>query len=193
MITMEFDDMKKIWNSQDNEFVFGINEQALHNRIRSKKKLGQHISNTSELLLIIVNFLVGAGILILNFYKSTPNVYMYILSAWMFATAVYVLVSRMRRKKTELRFDRSMRGEVNHALSVACYQVRLSALMRWNVVPMGILITLLTWNSGKPVWISIAILIFLGIALYASKCEHNIYKNRKRELEILQSKLRDEA
>ena len=56
---MEFDELKQVWDSQNNELLYAINEQALHNRILSKKKQAYHITNVSELLMIIVN--MGAG------------------------------------------------------------------------------------------------------------------------------------
>ncbi len=36
MITMEFDEMKKIWDAQNNQPLYVIDEKALHNRIQSK-------------------------------------------------------------------------------------------------------------------------------------------------------------
>ena len=189
---MEFDEMKKIWDSQNNEPFYGINEKALHNRILSKKKQAHHITNTSELLSIIVNTGVGCFILGMNFLRQSGSIFMYFLSAWMFGIASYLLVSRIRRIKGDYRFDRSMRGDLNHAISMATYQVRLSQLMRWNVLPMGILILLGVWEGGKSVWVAVSILIFFVLTNYAAGWEHSIYKARKRELEILQSKLENE-
>ena len=117
---------------------------------------------------------------------------MYFLSAWMFSVALYLLASRIRRIKGDYRFDRSMHGDLNHAISMATYQVRLSQLMRWNILPMGILILLGVWEGGKSVWVAVGIFIFFVLANYAAGWEHSIYKARKRELEILQNKLESE-
>src|SRR5690349_6966310 len=38
MITMEFDEIKKIWDAQNNQPLYVIDEKALHNRIQSKMK-----------------------------------------------------------------------------------------------------------------------------------------------------------
>ena len=67
---MEFDEMKKIWDSQNNEPLYGINEKALHNRILSKKKQAHHITNISELLAIIVIWCAGCFILGMNFLNK---------------------------------------------------------------------------------------------------------------------------
>ncbi len=107
---MEFEEMKKIWDSQNNEPLYGINEKALHNRILSKKKQAYHITNISELLSIVAYAVTGCFILGMNLHKQSGNVFMYILSAWMLGSALYLLVSRIRRINGDHRFDRSMRG-----------------------------------------------------------------------------------
>jgi hypothetical protein len=192
MITMEFDEMKKIWDTQNNEPIYGINEKALHNRVLSKKNQARHITNVTELLSIVANIVSASFIFGINIYKQSENVFLYILSAWMFGTALYLLVSRIRRIKNDHQFDRSLHGDLAYAIAVATYQVNLSRLMRWNVLPIGILILLGIWDGGKSIWLALGILIFFILTIYASGWEHNIYKSKKRELEILKSKLEEE-
>ena len=189
---MEFDEMKKIWDSQNNEPLYAINEKALHNRILSKKKQAHHITNSSEILSIIAYAVAGCFILGVNFFKQSESIFMYFLSAWMLGSALYLLVSRIRRMKEAYRFDRSMRGDLNHAISDATYQVRISQLMRWNILPIAILILLGVLDGGKSVWIAVGILIFFVLVNYGAAWEHRIYKARKRELETLQNKLENE-
>ena len=87
-----------------------------------------------------------------------------------------------------------MHGDLNYAISVATYQVRLSLLGRWSILPIGVFTLLGLWQSGKSVWIvSFALLTFFVLANYAAGWEHGIYKNRKRELEILKEKLESEG
>jgi len=189
---MEFEEMKKIWDAQNNESIYGINESALHNRILSKQKQGLHITNVSELLGIVAYTVAGLAMLGVNLYKQSASIFMYILSAWVLGSAIYILASRIRRINGNNRFDRSMRGDLTHAISVATYQVRFSQLMRWNIIPIGILVLLGMVEGGKSIWIIAGIIIFFVLTNYASGWEHNIYKRKKRELEILQDKLESE-
>ncbi|MEO6550514.1 MAG: hypothetical protein ABIN94_21085 [Ferruginibacter sp.] len=191
MITMEFEEMKAIWDSQNNEAIYVINEKALHNRILSKKKQSNHITNTSELLAIITYFGGGCFILAVNFRHSN-SVFMYLLAAWMICSAIFSLVSRLRRINGNGKYDRSMRGDLTHAIAMATYQVRLSLLMRWNIVPVGLLIVLGVWESGKSPWIALGIIIFFLVTNYAAGWEHRMYKNKLNELLILQTKLDNE-
>jgi hypothetical protein len=186
---MEFDELQKIWDTQNNQPLYAINEEVLHNRIQSKMRQGYHITNYSELLLIIVNLGTGSFVLALNLFKQPVNISMYLLAAWMLATALYSLVSRVRRIKGDHRFDRSMQGDLSHAISLASYQVRLSQIMRWNMLPVGLFTLLGLLEDGKAIWIAGLVLIFFVFTWYAARWEHNLYKNRKRALVALQNKL----
>lgn len=176
---------------QNKEMLYVINEKAMHNRILSKKRSAGHIANVSELLLIVVNMATGIFILGTLLFKSRDNISLYLLAGWAFITALYSLISRIRRRKAEQRYDRSMLGDLDHAISNASYQVRLSGIMRWNVLPFGLLTISGLWESGTlSLWVAVSMLAFFALAWYGSRWEHSIYKKRKHELEILQQKLK---
>ncbi len=189
---MEFDEMKKIWDVQNNEAVYGINEAALHRHILAKQRQGYHISHVSELLSIIVYGFTGSFVFFTNTRQAQYNIFMYLLAAWMLGSALYVLVSRLRRINGERQYDRSLLGDLRHAIAVAGYQVGLSRLLRWNMLPVAILIVLGLYSGGKSIFILAGISLFFAATWYASGWEHNIYRNRKRALETLQDKLQNE-
>lgn len=189
---MEFNDMKKIWDAQNNEPLYAINEAALHNSILIKKRKAYHITNISELLGIIVYGVAGAAVFGINFYKADGGVFMYLLAGWLIASALWALISRIRRIKGEQQYGRSLRGNLAHAIAMATYQVRLSRLMRWNILPIGVFVLLIIWDSGKPLWIVGCFALFFILTHFASGWEHSIYKNKKRELQILKNKLDNE-
>jgi hypothetical protein len=187
---MEFEEMQKIWSMQNNEALYVINEKALHSRILSKKKSASHIVNFSELLGIVVN--IGTSLFVFGVALSKPgtHIFIYLMAAWMMITALYLLVSRIQRQKSENRFDRSLLGDLDHAIYNASYQVRRSRLMLWNVLPITLLILFSFWESGKlSVWIALAMLIFFVLVFYAGSWEHSIYIKKKRVLEVLRKKL----
>lgn len=190
---MEFDEMKKIWDTQSNQPLYTFSEEALHKRIETKKNQGDHITNFTEWLWIIGNLAAGFFILGTNFFSPRQNLSMYCLSAWMLGTAVYMIVSRVQRLKANNRFDRSLRGDLAQALSVATYQVRISQFGRWNILPVGIFVILGAWDSGKSVWWLAGLVIFCGLTNYFSRWEHGFYERRKRELETLRDKLESEG
>ena len=72
---MEFEELKKIWNAQDNQPLYAINEKAMYNIILSRKKQAHHITNISELLIIIVYMITGSFVLGMNFFNQSNNTY----------------------------------------------------------------------------------------------------------------------
>ena len=186
---MEFDELKKIWDAQNDQPLYAINEKAMYNLILSKKKQAHHITNISELLIIVVYTITGSVVLGMNLFDQSSNISMYLLSAWMLGSALFMLVNRIRRIKGDKQFDRSMSGDLDHAISVATYQVRISRIMRWNILPIGILTILGLWEGGKPIWITMVVLLFFALTYYAGGWEHSIYRRKKRELEVLKKKL----
>lgn len=186
---MEFEEMRKIWDVQNEEPLYAINEKALHNFIHKKKMQAGHVTHFTEVLLIGVNVAMGAFIFAINFLSTNGNVSLYILSVWTWIIAGYILINRLRRIKGSKKFDRSIRSDLYHAISTASYQVRISQLMRWNILPTAILTLFGIWEGGKSIWVAAGILIVFVLAHFASGWEHNIYKSRKRDLEILKSKL----
>ncbi|MTI86757.1 MAG: hypothetical protein FH748_02175 [Balneolaceae bacterium] len=190
---MKFEEMKKIWDKQNQQPLYAINEEALHNRIRTKKQRAKHISGLSEVFIIIVNIVSAASILVATFLKSNGNgdIYSYLLAGLMAATAAFVFTGRLKRKKREHLFDRSMLGDLDHAISNATFQVRLSQIMRWYILPVGLLILLDIWQTLTQIWISVLIFLFIGFIWFAGRWEHQIYVKRKHELEVLRAKLTD--
>src|SRR6187402_43134 len=131
MITTEFEELQRIWDSQNNRPLYALNEDALYNRILTKKRQTHHITNISELLSIIVNLCSGGFVFAINYTSTRSGIAMYIMAAWMLLVSLYALVSRMRRIRGEQQFNRTMKDDLNNAVAMATYQVRLSQLMRW--------------------------------------------------------------
>ncbi|MBX2966391.1 MAG: hypothetical protein KF845_09615 [Cyclobacteriaceae bacterium] len=192
MMTMEFEEMKKIWDEQNNQPLYAINEEVLYNRVLAKKKQAGHTLNFSEWLTILVNVVSGCFVFGINLFRQNDYVFLYVLAAWMLIVAAYIIVSRIRRIRGENTFDRSLYGDLNHAVAMAAYQVRFSQLMRWNILPIVLFVLFGVWESGKPVWLMVGVLVFFILTHYAARWEHSIYKTRKRELETLQKKLQQE-
>ncbi len=190
---MEFEEMKKIWDSQNNEPLYVLNEEALHNRIRSQKRRAGRVAGVSEFLLIGVNLVSGIFVAGLSFFQESRNVFMYLMALWMMSTGLFIWFMRVRRVRGESVFGQSLSDDLAHALSNATYQVRISMLMRWNIVPIAVLSVLGFWHNGKPVWMMVLLLFFFALAHFAGGWEHNVYKSRKRSLEILKRKLTEEG
>jgi len=186
---MEFDEMKKIWDAQNNQPLYVIDEKALHNRIQAKMNTLLRFTSISEWMLILIN-LGTCGILIgFNRFNPGTNIFLYLEAAWMLALAVYLVSHHIRRVKAGRRFDRSIHGDLNHAISIANYQMRLSQIVRWNMLPMGAIMIFSGWEAGKLLSVSAVILVSYTLAFYVASKGYRANKRRKRELQVLRAKL----
>jgi hypothetical protein len=190
---MEFDELQKIWDTQNKQPLYVINEQALHNRIVAKKHQVIHIAVVTEWILIIANTASGAFVLQQNFTGRRGLVFAYLLALWLLGTALYVLVNRIRRMREQKQFNRSLSGDLQHALSTATYQVRISHIMRWNTLPIGLLVLLGVWEGGQSIWFVIAVALFFVLVFFASGWEMGIYRTKMKELQVLQHKLQEDS
>ena len=103
--------------------------------------------------------------------------------------AVYVVVSHFRRIKASHQFDRSIHGDLNHAISLASYQMRLSRIISWNFLPMGAIMIFSGWEAGKLFRVGVVILISYTLAFYVTSRGYRANKRRKRKLQALKEKL----
>jgi hypothetical protein len=185
---MEFDEMKKIWDAQNNAPIFVLDEQALHNRVIAKKAQAKHITRFTEIFAILANIAGGAAVAF-TWSGEKTGTWMKVMAGWMFATAFYVIINRIRRLRSGHSFDRSIAGDLDQAIATATYQVRFSNVMRWNSFPIVVLMIGWFWESGLSYWFMGGLIVFFSVMFYAGGFEHRFYERRKHELEILRGKL----
>lgn len=189
---MDFNEMKRIWDTQNNEHVYAINEEALHRRVKAKKSRAAHTANISEIILIVSNLVAGGMLVASKIIPQQANIFTYLLAAVMFIAAAYVIISRYRRHQWQNRFDLTMLGELEQAIANATYQVRLSQTMRWYILPVAALTLLAIWYNDISAWKWLLILAFFALGYFATGKEHNYYASNKRRLEQLREMLTKE-
>jgi hypothetical protein len=186
---MEFDEIRKIWDAQNNQPLYVIDEKALHKHIQSKRKSALLYANINEWMLIITYFSAGILLIVLNYVRHGVNIFMYVEAAWMLATVAYVVAHRFRRISSSRRFDRSIHGDLDHAISIANYHIHLARIMNWNLLPLGAIMIFLGWGAGKLLAISVVVLIAYPLAFYAGVKGNRVNIRRRRELQVLKEKL----
>lgn len=163
---MEFDEMKKIWDAQNSQPLYVLDEKALHNHIQSKLNTVRRFTNISDWLLIFIY--LGTGIVLLNgnLFKPGTNIFLYIEAIWMLIIVVYIIVHHISRIRAGSKFDRSVHGDLDHAIYIANYQIRLSEMIRWNLFPMGAILIFSSLESGKLLQVGALILVSYTLAFY---------------------------
>lgn len=192
---MEFDELKKIWDTQNNEPMYVINEDALHRRVQSKKRAAAKKANWMEVILIAANLFAGLMLLGAVLFRGKEHEsFIYIMMALMLTTPFFLLYKRYNRKKSENNFALTMIGELQHAISNASYTVTLSRTSQFYFMGIALLVVLsLIFDKDASLMSIIGISLFFVFTLFASRWEHNFYVRKKKELIKLKEKLEVEA
>jgi hypothetical protein len=109
----------------------------------------------------------------------------------MLMIAAYVARGRYHRINGSTRFDRSLKGDLQFALDVARYQVKLSTLGRWIIFPVALLSVTGLIEADKSIWIALAVIIFMLMLNYLAGWESKYYQARLHQLEVLKKKLEE--
>ena len=191
---MEFDEMQKIWDTQNDELPYVIDEKVLQKRIQRKRH--SVLVNISDWLSII-GYLVSTSLLA-GRHPFTPgaNIFLYLAAVWSFAIVVYLVVSHIRRITVSRRFDRSIHGDLDHAIYLISYQMRTSLVLRWHLLPLGAIMIFSCWKAGKLFFVSAIISVIVLVntgAFYASVKSYSANKRRKHKLQVLKEKLENSS
>ncbi len=187
---MKFEDMKKIWDEQKQQHLYVIDEKLLHENILAKKRGASRFINRMEWLAIFANLFAGGVIITANMYSHPGAVYVNFTGIVMIAAAVYFFIRRLIRIKNDNQFDRTMLGDLEHAIRNASYRAQLSFILLMYWIIFGILFVIVFIQEGKSLLqISLAI-VFCIVVWFLGRWEHRSWHlaNKKR-LEAMRKKL----
>jgi len=191
---MEFEEMQKIWNEQKGETMYAINENALHRSITQKKEAANKRINKVEISLIIINSLVSITLLT-DAILDKEGFWDYAGAFVMLLTVVFLVIFRLKRKKAANQFDRSMLGELDHAIANTRSILQIATTMvYWYLLPVGFfsLGKMLYFGASLERWlliIGLYTLAFFLIQWERKKC----HIPRKERLLALKRRLLDEG
>lgn len=217
---MEFSELKMIWDSQNQEPLYAMNEAALHAVVQRRNEEWNRSLSCSFAEEITVG-LVCAGLLfvcagVLAFGESAwlatrpwmkvPASHWDIMALlvaggiWLYYSA-YMFAARKRQQRRVEMFDSSLRGDLDRALAQTEFQITLARdIVSWGLVPVWIASTLwvatlfhLGAASGAT-WMLIGSTIvgaFVAVVGCKRRSITNRFEPRQRELESLRAKLAD--
>ncbi len=187
MNVMEFDELKKIWDNQNNQIMYAIDEAALHRRIKAKRDHARLVTNVNEIGLLVVA--VATGIILLIIGKGTFFTYLSVGAIWM--VGLYVLWGRIQRQKRSKHFEQSMLGDLEEAISNIDNEIkRARTFVWWFLVPALLPALLNIAQAGGPwwKWLIVPVTVILSVPLVQWEMRRK-HIPRRKHLEKLREKL----
>lgn len=190
---MEFEEMKKIWDEQKGETMYAINETALHRNVTRKKNAASRRINTIEISLMVINSAVTI-ILLADAILDKEGFWDYAGAGIMALTVLFLAFFRKKRKKSEKTFDRTMLGELDHAIANNQSVIQIATMMiYYYLIPVGIfsLGKMLYFGASLEKWF--LIIGMFALAFFLVRWERKaLHIPRKKNLLALKKKLMEE-
>lgn len=187
---MEFAEMKIIWDSQNEEKLYAINENALYTQIKRKGKSVSRLLQRFEFIMVAANLLVAVMLIVVEFLNNGEP-YEYVLPGIYLAYALLALVWRWTRKQEDTHFAPTMLGELDKAIWQINYLIRRSRdLLLWYLLPLALFIGGTLLYEGQPLF-ALAVVLVMGLAgFFTDRWEiRKCYMPQKHSLESLRTTL----
>jgi hypothetical protein len=187
---MEFEDMKLIWDSQNNEPLYAINQEALYRQIQGKEKSIVKLLDFTDIIMIAVNLFVGI-LLIVDTWVESGQSYEYVLPIVYLGFFVYAIYRRFARKQEEIGFDETILSRLEKAIWQSDYLIKQAkSVLFWYLVPTMLVVDVTMLLNGKPWAALILTAVVLPLTYFAGRWEvERCHMPRKRELEALRETL----
>ena len=208
---MKFEDMKVIWDSQNEEPLYAVDEGGLHQMLREKAQAFKRLvfwqeAQTYGSSLFVVVMITAA--LIAYFTGLLERMKGVELQAW-HAVALFVGVAcwaqfglnvyfaRRRQKEREARFSESLRDEIDRDLERVEFEIATRKHLARGFVPPHVGAFLFNWVIFRATgveWMMIPLVaVMVAGFLFELRCQRRLVRNklipRKEELETLRDKL----
>ncbi|EDY82543.1 hypothetical protein VDG1235_2166 [Verrucomicrobiia bacterium DG1235] len=210
---MNFEDMKVIWDSQEQEPLYAIDQKNLHSLIQSKtRKFRRHmrwqeVQTYGSTLLVLATaafflYLSYAGLLVKTDKDTTLSLWDQIAlgvgSIFWIHFAYTVFSSRRKQAHQERVYTSTLSDEIDKDLSHVEFQIKIRKHIALRYVPpyFGALLFLYITikMAGQSPWLALPVGAALAIALLIeARCQRRLVNKKmlplKQDLEILKSKL----
>lgn len=182
---MEFEEMQVIWNNQNNEKLYAINESAMYASIQRKGNSINFWIGFAEYMMIGVNIVIGIY-LFYDMIIENEQGFGFVIPVMYVAYSILGIFFRLRRRKNLVKFEETMLGELDKAIWQANYIIRQGhALLYWYLAPLSIVAFLKFILDGDFLW-GAAMLLLLPLTYYGMRWEYSKWHGpKKRELESL--------
>ena len=189
---MEFEDMKKIWDAQNSQALYAIDEKALQKKVQRKSAKIRWNASCFEFGTIIsmLGFYIFMNV---DAYLDNAGIMQYLSALLVLPIALHVYLARKQRLQKDRDRQYTLLDDIENAIQNVDLQVhRLRVVMWWYMLPLGIIAvaSLIQTYATRPWWAWLTIPLIIVITYWIPKIEINkCHLPKKRELENLRNVL----
>ena len=160
---MNLDELKVIWDSQNEEPLYTLDRDAVHKGVKNEGKAIQFCLNMFEYISLLILFVLGIVVGSEPLFEGHAF-HQYIDAAIYLAIGTFLALELRRRKRDEKQFDDSMIGDLDRAIFQLEVQNRRYRMFPWIVLGPMVLLTIVKlpmYYDSKPLWLAPTALLCL--------------------------------
>ena len=144
---MEFEEMQKIWDSQNQQTVYAINEDVLHKQIgRKSRDAGKQLIFFEWIM--IISIIVVSILLLVDGDGLGERV----MAGAILLIPIYLLFTRQQRRREEKQFEPSVIGELDKAIWQTDYLMnKLETILWWHILPFTVAMVITIYFQSRSV------------------------------------------
>lgn len=182
--------MKKIWDAQNGQAMYAIDESALHNSVIKKKNKARKTAGLTEIIFIGANIIAATMVLVPSLLKDKYSISGTLMMVLMYVTAGFIAHKRSKRLKSQDNYDKSMLGDLDNAIATADYQTNFSKASGFYLLGIVVLSLSALLESNSPWWVIVLAAVFFILTYFGAKWEHRtFYVSQKKDLRAMKEKL----
>ncbi len=189
---MNYEELKLVWDSQNEEPVFALDRQALLETVERQTGSIARYVKSFEISMILVAFAV-AIILPIDAWREGDGSHQYFIGAICLAAGLYAWTGRQNRRRREIAFDESIRGVIEKSLAQIEYHEKRQVIYLWLfhlpiALAAGIGLTL--YSNTRIPWVWGCVILVCLVSYWGT--QRDIKRNlrpQKRNLKALREKL----
>ncbi|MBA4157919.1 MAG: hypothetical protein H0X65_10645 [Gemmatimonadetes bacterium] len=185
---MDFEQMKVIWDTQDERPMYAVDERALHEAVRRRSRSFRGIITVSRLAVVLTSFVLGVLFLVeplatgASYHRLASGAILLLLGAAQGAAL-------LRTRGGESRFPQSLLGDLDRAIWRVNEAIAWArALRRWYIPPFiaAVTIDVAFRTSLQSVLLWLLVIAILALASRSVEWElRSWHLPLKRRLEAL--------
>lgn len=164
--------MQVLWNEQNSEKLYAINEAALNKMIDRKKRTVRLMLLIFEGAMILVNLLVGMWLVLDTVFGSDGRWYVYFLAAMYIGFGLFGAWLRFKRQREEVQFEPTMIGEIDKSIWRIEYLMQQGRyVFYWYLLPLSIGFAFIMVLDEKYLWAILFPLVLIPATWYGVRWE----------------------
>ena len=179
---MNIEEMQKYWDSANQRTLYTIDEEAMDKIILKKSISANRKGKRVENLIAWMNIIVPTILLLLSLFNDKHNVGTYLMSAFMYLSAAYILIARIRRENEWKSQGDTVLGHLDEAIHNATYTAKMTnAFLIWYILGVWILSIVQLLIDGLAWYFIAGISVLFIIGLIVGRWEQTAYHNKRRD------------